>query len=220
MSSPTPLTAESWLALFQIFLVIGVIAGGTVIGAMIYFTVRYRRREGDGEPVTTTPSNPSRMKETLVLASISVIILFALGIMSVRLADQIQYPPPVNDSLVIRVTAFQWSFRFTYPNGYSQVGLCRVPANKNIIFNVTSTDVMHDFGLPGFKIKIDAIPGRYNILWMVPPDPGPSGSASYQIKCYELCGVGHADMVATLMDMDPTGFNQWYNQTMPMSTGG
>jgi len=220
MTSPTPLTAEAWWGLFQIFLVVGFIAGATVMSALIYYALRYRGKEGEPVPHYEMPPLSQRAKEAVVFASISAVILFGLAVVSLRVADQIQYPPPRNESLVIQVTAFQWDFRFTYPNGYSTLGVCRVPAGRNVIFNVTSTDVFHDFGIPDFRTKIDAIPGRYNLCWIVAPDPGPSGSVSYQIKCYELCGAGHPLMMSNLLDMAPDQYDQWYRGTASMPMGG
>ncbi len=116
---------------------------------------------------------------------------------------KIEQVPPASESLVIKVTAFQFNFRFEYPNGVQTVGECRIPAGKAVVFNVTSIDVYHNFGLPDFKMKIDAIPGRYNTLWIVAPPLDGATERRYTIRCYEMCGMGHTEMVATLIAMDP-----------------
>jgi cytochrome c oxidase subunit 2 len=211
------------LNLFQVFLFLGVAAGATVVGYMVYSVYKYRYVEGRNkveleqvEAGKETKPEPalriqysSHTRQAIVLAIISGVLLFGLAAYSFPMLTNIQYPPPTSESLVIRVTAFQWSFRFDYPNGVSTVAVCRVPAGKPIIFNVTSSDVMHSFGLPDFRLKIDAIPGRYNILWMTAPTLSEQTEANYTIRCYELCGIGHTYMVASLIVMQPSAFDQW-----------
>jgi cytochrome c oxidase subunit 2 len=151
----------------------------------------------------------------VVFASISIIILLSLTIASYRLTPNARFPPPVSESLVIKVTAYQWDFSFAYPNGVSLAGTCYVPANKSIIFNVTSSDVMHGFGLMDFRVKIEAIPGRYNVIGITTPSLDGNSQLNYTIRCYELCGVGHTYMHAALVVLSPTAFDNWLgNQTV------
>ena len=71
--------------------------------------------------------------------------------------------------MVIDVTAFQWDWRFGYPDGVTTLGSLTLPGNTTIMFNVTSADVMHNFYLVQFKVSIEAIPGRYNVIWITTP---------------------------------------------------
>ena len=153
----------------------------------------------------------------MIFASISIILLFSLTVASYSVPNA-RFPPPVSESLVIKVTAYQWDFRFTYPNGYNITGTCNVPANKSIIFNVTSTDVMHGFGLMDFKVKIEAIPGRYNVIGITTPSLDGNSELNYTIRCFEYCGIGHTYMSATLTVMDPTIFNQWLSNKTASNT--
>jgi cytochrome c oxidase subunit 2 len=223
MSQPVPSSAAVWWNLFQFFLYIGIAAGATVIGYMVYSVYKYRYREGqnrveseDTEGEKKAKSEPtfrvqysSHTRLAITFAIISGVILFGLAAYSFPLTTSIQYPPPASESLLIKVTAFQWSFRFEYPNGVTTVAVCRIPAGKPVIFNVTSSDVMHSFGLPDFRLKIDAIPGRYNTLWITAPTLNGQNEANYTIRCYELCGVGHTYMIANLIVMQPNAFNEW-----------
>ncbi len=56
------------------------------------------------------------------------------------------------------------------------------------MFNVTSTDVMHNFYLVQYRVSIDAIPGRYNVIWVTTPSVNGNSTLDYQIVCKELCG--------------------------------
>ncbi len=206
---PVPDSAAQFWNLFQLFLYVGIIAGGAVVGMMIYFVLKNRYKVGKPERKLEPVSVQSRVREAIILAMISAIILFSLGVMTIRVATDIQYPPATSDSLVIDVTAFQWSFRFTYPNNASIIGEAQVPERTDIIFNVTSSDVMHNFGLPDFRLKIDAIPGRYNTVWITSPALNGATQTQYQIRCYELCGSGHTYMKADLLVVNQTAYKQW-----------
>ncbi len=220
MALPLPSSAVDWWSLFSFFLYVGVAAAAIVIGAMVYFVIRNRSKDKIGTLEPAASLAKSRAREAVVFASISSILLFSLAVGSYRMTSDIQNPPPASQSLTINVYAFQWGFRFTYPQNFTTVGSCTIPSGKPIIFNVTSIDVMHNFGLPDFKLKIDAIPGRYNIIWITAPNVSGDVTLTYQIRCYELCGTGHTYMIGSLIVMSPTAFTQWVGQNTSNMTGG
>lgn len=220
LALPTPPTAVDWNRFFNLTGAVGLIALAIVVGAMVFFV--YSGTRIKKEPIRHA-HGPSRVREFVIFSSISVILLFSLVVASYRMTSELQFAPTSPDTLTIDVSAFQWSFRFTYPNNVTSMRDCAVPAGKQVIFNVTSADVMHNFGLPNFKLKIDAIPGRFNILWITTPQVNPNQQLTYQIRCYELCGTGHTYMIGKLIVMEETAFNQWLNnQTMAklMAAGG
>ncbi len=219
MSQPMPPSTVDWNNLFNLAAYIAVAAVVVVMGAMVFFAIKYREKKGQPKFIPQVGLSKSRAREAVVFAAISIIILSGLTIASYRLTPNERFPPPVSQSLVIDVRAYQWYFNFTYPNGVYTVGQCFVPADKSIIFNVTSNDVMHNFGLMDFREKVDAIPGRYNVIGVTTPPLNGNSQLNYTIRCYELCGVGHTYMVAPLTVMDPTVFNQWLsNQTATNAT--
>jgi cytochrome c oxidase subunit 2 len=222
-SLPIPASATAWWNLFELFLFFAVIAGGIVLGIMVFFIAKYRYREGKPENQILKSESRHRVREAILLAMLSGILLFSLTIVSYRVAYADRYPPLAYSqnaaSLNIQVTAFQWDFSFKYPNNVTTLGECRVPSGSTVLFNVTSTDVFHNFGLPDFKLKIDAIPGMHNTLWITAPQVGVNSTVSYPIMCYELCGDGHTFMHATLIVMDPDSFNTWLTQAGANQTG-
>jgi cytochrome c oxidase subunit 2 len=214
MTQPIPPSTADWNNLFNLAAVIAVIAVVIVIGAMVVFAVKYREKKGQPKFIPQIGLSRSRAREAVIFASISIILLLSLTVASYRLTPNARFPPPVSQSLVIDVTAYQWNFNFTYPTGARATGECFVPADKSIIFNVTSSDVMHNFGLMDFRVKIDAIPGRYNVVGVTTPPLDGNSQLNYTIRCYELCGSIHSYMMAPLTVMDPTVFDQWLsNQT-------
>jgi cytochrome c oxidase subunit 2 len=218
MSQPLPPSTVDWNHLFDLAAFIAVAAVIIVMSAMIFFAIKYREKKGQPKFIPQISLSKSRARETVIFASISIILLFSLSVASYQLTPNARFPPPVSQSLVIHVTAFQWNFRFEYPNGATTLGECFVPADKSIIFNVTSSDVMHNFGLMDFRVKIDAIPGRYNVVGVTTPPLEGNSQLNYTIQCYELCGVAHTYMRAPLTVMDPIIFNQWLTNQSATNT--
>jgi cytochrome c oxidase subunit 2 len=196
-----PPTTSTFDFLFNWYVVSAIIAGGFVIGLLLYFAVKYRAREGSPPP--------SRGPESLwVVVAIVVIMgfaLFAAGYQTFASAGNIEIPSNP-DSVTIKATGFQWGWNFTYPNGVFAVDNLTVPANRVVILNITSKDVYHTLGIPMLAVKEDAIPGKVNQLWFEVPD---SGRYLDAIRCFQLCGVGHAFMIANLTVVSENAWNAW-----------
>ena len=92
-----------------------------------------------------------------------------------------------------------------------------LPGNTAVMFNVTSADVMHNLYLVQFRVSIEAIPGRYNILWITTPVVTGNQVYTYDIECKELCGDGHTFMDATMLVANQTAYNQWLATQLAIS---
>lgn len=204
--------------LFGLFTYLAIAVAVVVFGLMAYFIIKYREKPSSREPRDTPilgklPASRGHARSVVTTLSISTIILAVLIVGSFAAVDNILTPPQnVCQGCSILVTGHQFYWDFTYPNGtmpYHSPGILRVPIGQDIRLNVTSADVFHDFGIIGFNIKTDAIPGRYNILWFHPDKTG-----AFPIQCFELCGTGHAIMKATLIVMDYESFRTWYESTV------
>lgn len=209
MPAPAP-SAEQWQSLFTLYIFSAVIVAGTVFGLFFYLMVKYRRKRGVPPPqdapkvgVMAERGNPAL---AAILTALLVALFFGLTLNTFALNAYLQQPPNDPNALYIDVIGFQWGWRFVYPNGRDVIGEMRVPVQRTIILNITSQDVFHSFGIPDFKIKRDAIPGRVNQAWFVADQFG-----IFTIRCYELCGTGHAQMTANLLVVSPATFNTWYS---------
>jgi cytochrome c oxidase subunit 2 len=79
-----------------------------------------------------------------------------------------------------------------------------VPVNKNVLVQVTGADVIHDFGLPAFGLKTDAVPGKLNETWFNAEKVG-----TYYGQCDQLCGVNHAYMPIEIKVVTQPEFDAW-----------
>lgn len=194
--------------LFFAYMAVGVTVTVLVFCWMAYLLIRYRRRKGDdaGDDGPAGPGDSGGRSLTTLI--ITAAIGFTLTAATFGTLDFLDKPPEEATGFVVEVQAFQFGWRFVYPNNTSATEDLRVPVGKAVLLRVTSLDVMHSFAIPDFKLKIDAIPGRVNSLWFRAEEPG-----EYPIRCMELCGTGHAHMQGAVVAMTPDGFAQWYGGT-------
>lgn len=85
------------------------------------------------------------------------------------------------------------------------IGTMRVPTGREIHIDATSGDVWHNFGIPEFRVKADAIPNEVSETWFVADEEG-----EYTAACYELCGSGHSGMNAQVIAMSNEDYQDWY----------
>jgi cytochrome c oxidase subunit 2 len=169
-------------------------------GALLWFAVRYRRRRGEKEPETPHITG-NRLLETawVVIPSLLILAIFIFGY---RVFRDIRTPPP--GAAEVNVTASQFLYTFTYPNGRTAINEVRVPVGAPVKFLMTSRDVIHGFYLPEFRVKQDILPGRYTDLWLEPDRPG-----RYDIFCTQYCGTGHSTMRAVMVVMEKEAYREW-----------
>ena len=79
-----------------------------------------------------------------------------------------------------------------------------LPINKKVIFNVTSSDVIHSWWVPDLAVKRDAIPGYNRQAWTIIKEPG-----IYRGVCAELCGKDHGFMPVVVKAVPQDEYDTW-----------
>jgi cytochrome c oxidase subunit 2 len=199
-----PPTTATWEYIFNWYLIFGTGASVVTITLLVFFSLRYRNR-GPQSADQVHKGGPT-WKLALLTGLITLSVLTGAEYQTFAGVGNVAIPNDPN-ALTIRVNGFQWGWNFTYPNGYHVTGNLTVPSGRTIILNITSRDVFHSFGVTGLAIKSDSIPGKENQAWFMSPT-----AATYTIRCFELCGVGHALMTATLNIVNPQAFDAWYGR--------
>jgi cytochrome c oxidase subunit 2 len=183
-------TATTWQSLYDLYWTLAIAAGTITIGVLVFFTVKYRSKTGEQVPSRTDEKTPVR--PVIIIVLLMAIILTSAAFESFQAIAF--YNSKLNDPNAIHVTVtaqrFSWSFNCT--SGCGVASVLTVSHNTTIVLDITSIDVFHSFGIPELRVKADAIPGRTNTIWFSAP------AGTYKIRCYELCGNGHAFMIATL----------------------
>jgi len=212
---PQPPTDSIWNSLLNYYLFFGILAGIIVIGWMMYLVVTNRATRRKATPHKKEPKfaeeetgwgSPRNILLTMlltgsVLAFVEYQTFASTGLLVV---------PPSSDPITINVVARQFNWTFVYLNGAQVVGNLTVPQGEEILLNITSRDVFHSFSIPELSVARDAIPGHYNALWFIAPSP-----AVYAVRCKELCGLGHAMMIAKVTVVSSDAYDRWYSTLKP-----
>ncbi|RKG81593.1 cytochrome c oxidase subunit II [Corallococcus sp. CA049B] len=180
-------------------LLLTTLAVGVGIGAVgLVFLVRYRRRTAS-DPTPRVVA-PTWLEALFIGVPLSLFLLwFVLGF-----KQFVWVMSPPQDALDVYVTGKQWMWKFTYPGGPSAIDTLVVPSGRPVRLLLTSRDVIHSFYVPDFRMKRDAIPGRYTDLWFEAPKPG-----RHQVLCAEYCGMDHSQMRGEVVVLPPAAFEAW-----------
>jgi cytochrome c oxidase subunit 2 len=180
-------------------------------GVLIYFALRFRRKEG--RKATYLPGRTLRAM-AFVLVPCALILGFDLLIDGVAAPvwDRIKQTLPPHDQLV-RITGVQWAWRFTLPgpdgeldtaDDFEVVNDLHVPVDDVVQFELTSNDVLHSIWIPELRLKQDAVPGRTIRGWFKATKEG-----KYEVICAEICGFGHTMMKGILTVESPDAYREW-----------
>ncbi len=94
------------------------------------------------------------------------------------------------------------------------LGELHVPVDRNVIIDLSSKDVIHNFCLPDMRIAQDAIPGQIIPMWFKPIKTG-----SYEVICGQLCGLGHYSMKGMVVVDTPDDYQAWLKERVELSGG-
>lgn len=187
--------------LYGFTLVASLIACIILIGGMIYFAWKYKRKSANDH--TPYISHNSFLE---FLWSFIPLVLF-LGIFGWGWYIYHQMRTFPADALEIHVYGKQWAWEMVYKSGVKTANLIVAPVNKDVKLILTSNDVIHSFYVPSFRIKQDAVPGRYTAVGFKADKLG-----DYHVFCTEFCGTSHSNMMATVKIVTEAEYNQWMNE--------
>jgi cytochrome c oxidase subunit 2 len=212
-----PPTRTGWEYVYNLYSYLGTAAAVVTFAMIAYFCVRYRSRVKSllsPSDARTREDRDSKWKGPLMVYVLMGIVLVSVASQSFATYSAFSRVPNAPETVHINVVAHQFAWTFIYQNGFVSEDVAVVPANAIVVFNVTSRDVYHQFGLPYFRVKTDAIPGRISTVWIQTTQAG-----NFTVQCFELCGAGHATMIGTMAVVDPATFAQWYASTGPAPQG-
>lgn len=143
----------------------------------------------------------------IVLPVVSIAVILWFGIPAGH--RMLPLPPEEGEALRIEVTARQWQWDVRYPaSGIETVDTLHIPAGVPVDVHLRSADVIHSFWVPQLAGKLDAIPGRTNVLRLQADAPG-----VYRGQCLEYCGLEHAHMQFTVEAHTQEEFNRRMEDT-------
>jgi len=169
-----------------------------VVVCVMYFAIKYRDETGEKVGAPITGSVPLELGWSLIPFFISIGIFVWASIVFfhiVRAPDQ---------TLEVYSTGKRWMWRFQHIDGQREINELHVPVGRPVKVVFTSEDVLHDLFIPAFRVKADAVPGRYSAIWFEPTQVG-----QYHIFCAEYCGTRHSGMIGTVYVMEQADYQAW-----------
>jgi cytochrome c oxidase subunit 2 len=167
-------------------------------GTLVYFAVRYRRRSDADRPPRVHEPLVLELSWTLIPLGIVVVIF----VWSTQLFVAMNRPP--REAMDIYVVGKRWMWKVQHMNGQREINELHVPVGIPVRLHLTSEDVIHSFFVPAFRVKKDAVPGRYQVEWFEATRPG-----RYHLFCAEYCGTKHSAMIGSVVVMEPAAFQAW-----------
>ncbi len=209
-------------SLYKITLAIAAVVFVGVEGALLYTLLKFRARRGRVAAQIRGNTNLEigwTVGAAVVLVFLTVFTFIKLGGIvnpegsgpgglagkqGVLYAAVDQKAPPGGRQLRIGVNGQQYVWRYTYPNGAFAYDTMVVPVNTTVTLEIRGQDVNHAWWIPKLGPKFDAIPGYTNRSWFKIPKPG-----VYDGACTELCGQGHANMLARVQAVPVAEYETW-----------
>jgi cytochrome c oxidase subunit II len=202
--------------LYNLFMYIAAVVFVVVSGLVIWSVIRYRRRD-DELPTQTHGNNKLELTWTLIP---TVIVLF-LFVVTIQAQDKVLDTSGDAD-VDLTVTAFQWSYRFTYEGtGAEVLGTPEsvpemvVPVGQRIRVKLVSADVVHTFYVPQTLFKRQAIPGTENVFDLTFDQEG-----LYHGQCTQFCGLQHTDMMYRVRVVTQGEYQSWLAETSRRGSAG
>ena len=195
---------------------------------MAYSIIRYRHREGikaDYEPENT--------KLEVWLTVITTILVAALLAPGLIVWAKFVTPPENAIEIEAIGQQWKWTFRLPGedgdfghtdarlitvdnpfginpddPSGQDDIlvddAIVHIPVNQPVLFWLRSKDVLHNFTVAQFRVKMDLVPGMETYMWLEPTVVG-----EYEILCEELCGIAHHAMRGRVVVDEPADYQAW-----------
>src|SRR5580692_8607146 len=180
------------------FMVLVSIVGLTLVGLLVVgFSVLYSKKR---HPVAVQIEGSTLLEATWTIIPLGLfLIMFVWG----SLIYFRVYTPPAN-AMNIYVVGKQWMWKAEHPGGQHEIDSLHVPTGRAVQLTIISQDVFHSFSIPAFRVKREAIPGRYSTVWFEPTVPG-----TYHLFCTQYCGMNHSHMIGEVVVLTPKDYQKW-----------
>jgi cytochrome c oxidase subunit 2 len=188
-------------------------------GVFFWLIIRFRKR--DGVPPEYITGEEKSQKRWIMLPHMLVLV-FDLFIVAGAVKvwyDIKQHLPPAQET--VRVIGQQWAWTFVHPgpdgkldtaDDITKMNELHVKVGTLYHYELVAKDVLHNFSVPVFRLKQDAIPGRVITGWFEPTLEG-----EWDIQCAEICGIGHGLMGGRIHLESPVEHAAWMAREAPAS---
>jgi len=184
-------------ALIFFLILISLVGLTLVILLIVGFSIRYRKER---HPVAVQIEGSILLESTWTIIPLG---LFLIAFVWGSLIYFRVYTPPAN-AMNIYVVGKQWMWKAEHPGGQHEIDALHIPVGRPIQLTLISQDVFHSFSIPAFRVKREAIPGRYTSVWFQATRVG-----TYHLFCTQYCGTNHSAMIGEIVAMSPDDYKKW-----------
>jgi cytochrome c oxidase subunit II len=218
------------------------------ITQVLLFWFSFKYQEKDGKKAFYFPHNN---KLEMLWTGVPAIVLCVLVVFGLKAWFRITGDAP-KDSIVVEVTGHQFGWEFRYPGADKVLGkknyklttavnslgvdfedkaswddlrtsaTMHIPVGKPVKMVIHAQDVIHDVGLPHFRLKMDAVPGIPTTQWFTPKWTTEemkvrTGNPNfvYEISCDQMCGAGHFSMRGVIVVDTEEDYKKWLASLKP-----
>jgi cytochrome c oxidase subunit 2 len=192
--------------LYAGFFALALVVAAVVFGLTTFAILRYRSGSRDDLPEQVRGNT----KAEIIWTAIPVLAIAGLFIGTLVVLNRVEARSE-RPAAEIRVEAFRWGWRFSYPaEGVAVSGIgdpgpeAVVPVGEPVRVTLAAHDVVHAFYVPVFLFKRDAIPGRESTFEFTVESPG-----TYRGQCAEFCGIYHSRMPFTIRAVSRAEYEAW-----------
>jgi cytochrome c oxidase subunit 2 len=184
-------------ALYFFMALVSLVGLTIVILLLTSFSILYSKKR---HPVAVQIEGSTLLEATWTIIPLGLfLIMFVWGaLLYFRI-----YTPPAN-AMNIYVVGKQWMWKAEHPGGQHEINSLHVPTGRAVQLTIISQDVFHSFSIPAFRVKREAIPGRYTSVWFEPTVPG-----TYHLFCTQYCGTEHSHMIGDVVVLTPEDYKKW-----------
>lgn len=175
-----------------------------IVGLTVLFVVRYRRTTARPAP-EPSPDHSNRLE--LFWSAIPLLLVIFLFAFSTQVYFAMTSHDPGQEPLRVKVMSRKWSWWFDHDGGKGAKDFHLV-AGRPVELTLASADVIHSLYVPQFRLKQDAVPGRYTKMVFTPTRAG-----TYPVVCAEFCGTNHSQMNANaVVHPDQATYDAWLRE--------
>ena len=185
-------------AYFFFLCAVSIFFSALIFVLILTFALKYRRRSETEQP----PDIHGSVILEVLWIGIPLVLVCIMFIWSAALFVKMSRPPA--NAMEVNVVAKQWMWKLQHPDGQREINELHVPIGQPVKLIMTSQDVIHDFCVPAFRMKMDVLPGRYTTEWFTATRIG-----EYHLFCNQYCGTNHAQMIGKVVVMEPDKYQAW-----------
>ena len=184
--------------LYFFILAVSVFFAVGVSVAVVGFAIKYRRKH----PAEIGADIHGSLTLELIWTFIPFVLAMVMFVWGAQVFFTLSKPPA--DAMEIFIVGKQWMWKAQHPDGMREINSLHVPIGRPVRLTMGSEDVIHDFAIPAFRVKMDVVPGKLTTMWFTATKVG-----EYHLFCAEYCGTKHSGMIGTITAMEPQDYEAW-----------